>query len=221
MLVNLQLDTLNAYIMISFISSNLDICIYELTHEVGSYRKRRRTEASIKNDQEASERTTVIQEIHSRERSTAHGRLAPNADEKDARRMRMRREGRRNKKGKETTGPERSGYKNDLRLTGACRSCGEPGKTWWRRGKPREVDGWVLHPLSTGLLGHSYASAVRPISSRNGLSYITAVTSTLNFRPTFQREIYDSPSRFPVQNLAFDFFLSFLSFQHIESFDSF
>lgn len=38
MLVNLQLDTLNAYIMISFISSNLDICIYELTHEVGSYR---------------------------------------------------------------------------------------------------------------------------------------------------------------------------------------
>lgn len=30
-------------------------------------------------------------------------------------------------------------------------------------GKPREVDGWVVRPLSTGLLGHSYASAVRPI----------------------------------------------------------
>lgn len=121
--------------------------------------------------------------IHSRERS-AHGRLAPNEKRNGKRIEAMRRgRGRERNKRREEEGLVRSGYKNDLRLTGACRSCGEPGKTWWQRGrKAREVDGWVLHPLSTGLLGHSYASAVRPISSRNGLSYVTPVTSTSNFR---------------------------------------
>lgn len=45
---------------------------------------------------------------------------------------------------KETTGPERGySYKNDLRLTGACRSCGEPGKTWWQRGnREKWTDGY-------------------------------------------------------------------------------
>lgn len=75
-------------------------------------------------------------------------------------------------------------------------------------GKPREVDGWVLQPLSTGLLGHSYASAVRPISSRNGLSYIRTVTSirsieipgywTFQPRPTKLDENYHASSRLEV-----------------------
>ena len=36
----------------------------------------------------------------------------------------------------------------------------------------------------------------------------------------FQREIYDFPSYFPVQNLAFDFLLSFFH-SNMEFFDSF
>lgn len=57
--------------------------------------KTRRTEASIKivkSERRGERAHDGHSRIHSRERST-HGRLAPNADEKDAKRMRMRREG--------------------------------------------------------------------------------------------------------------------------------
>lgn len=49
----------------------------------------------------------------------------------------------RGEKKKRRKGLVQSGYKNDLRLTGACRSCGEPGKTWWQRGnREKWTDGY-------------------------------------------------------------------------------
>lgn len=92
--------------------------------------------------------------IHWREKEERdeHGWLAPN--EEDTKRLEDRTERKGTRKGrvrgagerekKETTGPERGySYKNDLRLTGACRSCGEPGKTWWQRGnREKWTDGY-------------------------------------------------------------------------------
>lgn len=50
------------------------------------------------------------------------------------------------------------------------------------------MDGWVVEPLSTGLLGHSYTSAVRPISSKQPL-----LLHNLNYRlPGFPARLLDS-----------------------------
>lgn len=82
------------YAYISFIPSN----VHRLELFVAirpCLSKTRRTEASIKivkSERRGERAHDGHSRIHSRERST-HGRLAPNADEKDAKRMRMRREG--------------------------------------------------------------------------------------------------------------------------------
>lgn len=158
-------------------------------------KRRASTRRSFKNPLE--------RKVDSRPARAERGRKGREEDEDEARRG----GGEIKRKGKDW-----SGYENDLRLTGACRSCGEPGKTWWRRGRPREVDGWVLHPLSTGLLGHSYASAVR-----SPLQMASSLLRNVHFefppRPTFQREIYDSPSCFPVRDVASNFSFPLSSFE--------
>lgn len=82
---------------ISFISSNLNI-----HPRVDKLRDYSTTIVSIENEEDGGDRLRSSERrgerahdghsrIHSRERS-AHGRLAPNADEKDTKRMRMKRE---------------------------------------------------------------------------------------------------------------------------------